>query len=141
MADRSAFSRDYFSFYLQGRESPFQSELDQVDLAPLAERVLAGENPRAVADSAAEDLAKKFQLDGTERQWAKRKANREEIDACGGDAALAFKMYLWGMTDTTAAHLEIDLLDEADEIANAADDEPEDDDDGDDADDDEGDGD
>jgi len=134
----TTFDRAYFSFYLDGRERPFTTELDKLDLEPLAERVLNGEAPRDVAMSVAKDFAKKYELDGSEKSWAKKKSNREEIEVMGGDAKTAFAMYLSGMVDATAIELEISILEEADEVLNAA---TEDDDDDEDEDDEEDDGD
>ena len=107
------FDKNYLAFYIDGREHPFTQE---VDLEPLARRLLAGESVRDLALEAAKDVAKIYERDGSEKHWCKKAANRREIEAAGGDAHLAWTMYLQGSTEAFARELEVDILDEADGI-------------------------
>lgn len=120
------FDKRYLAFYLDGREHPFTAD---IDLEPLARRLLAGESVRDIAMDAAKTTAKRYELDGSEKHWAKRAANKREIEAAGGDARLAWSMYLQGMTEAYARELESDILDEADSIVGDEIDEEEEDDD------------
>lgn len=107
------FDKNYLAFYLDGREHPFTAD---IDLEPLARRLLAGESVRDIAMDTAKTTAKRYELDGSEKHWAKRAANKREVEAAGGDAHLAWSMYLQGMTEAYARELESDILDEADGI-------------------------
>lgn len=113
------FHRAYVDFYFDGRDNPLAAELD---FEPLAKKFLAGQGVRDIALGAAREICKALEIDGSEKIWAKKRANRAAIEVAGGDASKAYAMYQAGRTEQLACDLEADILAEAGELLDAEED-------------------
>lgn len=123
----SALKADYMPFYLEGREE--KTIKNDIDVDKLAERCLAGENPRTVVVAAVSGLRTQLEHDKRKKVWLETFTS--EIAEAGGDGNEAWRHYCTGRVDELEHALEADVIEAmADELDDGEDDD-EDDEDGD----------
>lgn len=115
-------NRDYFEFYLMGRDEAQQDAEDfDVDFAELGKRVLESVEPltrgtpggptvRELAMVTAREESKKA-LDSMQAWEASSRKLRRLIREAGGDVALAYRLYTSGYIDELAIVFENEILD------------------------------
>lgn len=101
--------REYFDFYLMGRDEADEAMDDQeVDYASLGAGVVAGEDVREVAMGAARKVGVAEKDMAAWRKSSRRL--RKAIDDAGGDTARAYRLYSQGYIDGLAHGIEDEIL-------------------------------
>lgn len=95
----------YMIFYLNGREEELFDD-DDVDEHELADKAMAGEDPRKLALEAAGNLA--APLRNSRKEWIAD--HKEDVAEAGGDERVAFDHYVQGRIDQYAHSLEEDIV-------------------------------
>lgn len=104
----ASFKRDYLIFYLQGRQDVLDEGIDvEVDMQPLADRVMAGESVNDVALEAAKQLLAPLALKDKTEVLADLD---EQVVDLGGDKDLAWKNFSAGRLDETKVILEEQII-------------------------------
>lgn len=116
----ATFDRNYFCFYMEGREDPPSAELDFDKHARL---VLSGSRVDDVARTLAADLMKDEVAGVGMDAWKRKRTVRDDVATCGGDFEMAWHMLVLGRIESLSRDLELAILEECVTLIERGDDE------------------